>query len=126
MDKGYHLDTQLHPVNQAGVFLGFATWEGIYGSQILTPNNTVVNARYQVAHDETLMSLIDTDVSNPRMKHLMKLLGRGPLCELMPGCDSGNSTLEQEEEPTAPLYVNNDDEQDQSSDYDVVQYVTAE
>ena len=41
----------------------------------------------------------------------------------MPGCDSGNSTLGQEDEPTAPLYVNNDDEQDQSSDYDVVEQI---
>ena len=75
MDKGYRLDTKLDPVNQAGVFLGFAHWEGIYGSQILVSDNTIVTARYQVAYDENLMPLINSDVSNPRMKHLQKLFG---------------------------------------------------
>ena len=119
MDKGYRLDTKLDPVNQSGVFLGFAHWEGIYGSQILTSDNTIVTARYQVAYDENLMPLINSDVSNPRMKHLQKLLGRGPPSECMPGSDSGSSALEQEE-PIAPLYVDKDTEQDQSSDDDLV------
>ena len=39
----------------------------------------------------------------------------------MPGCDSENSTLEKEEEPTASLYVNDNDELDQSSEDDVVE-----
>ena len=123
MDKGYRLDTKLDPVNQAGVFLGFAHWEGIYGSQILVSDNTIVTARYQVAYDENLMPLINSDVSNPRMKHLQKLLGRGPSSDLMPGSDSGSSILEQADEPIAPLYVDKDTEQDQdeSSDDDRVE-----
>ena len=56
------------------------------------------------------------------MKHLQKLLGRGPSSECMPGSDSGSSVLEQEE-PIAPLYVDNDAEQDQSSDDDLVEQI---
>ena len=125
MDKGYRLDTKLDPVNQAGVFLGFAHWEGIYGSQILVSDNTIVTARYQVAYDENLMPLINSDVSNPRMKHLQKLLGRGPSSDLMLGSDSGSSILEQADEPIAPLYVDKDTEQDQdeSSDDDLVEQI---
>ena len=77
MEKGFHIDQKLDPVNQAGIFLGFATHDGVYGSQILTPNHTIDTAKNQVAYDNNLMPLVSSDASNPRMKSLMQFLRRG-------------------------------------------------
>jgi hypothetical protein len=66
MEKGFRLDQKLDPVNQVGIFLGFATHEGVYGSQILTSNHSIVTAKYQVAYDNDLMPLVSSDASNPR------------------------------------------------------------
>ena len=70
-------DQKLDPLNLPGVFLGFATIRGCYGSVILTDKGTLISARYNVAYDEEYMPRHDINSSNPRMKTLQWLIGRG-------------------------------------------------
>ena len=64
-DKGFRLDQKLDPVNQVCIFLGFATYEDVYGSKILTSNHSIVTTKYQVTYDNDLMPLVSSDASNP-------------------------------------------------------------
>ena len=124
MEKGFRLDQKLDPVNQVGIFLGFATHEGVYGSQILTSNHSIVTAKYQVAYDNDLMPLVSSDASNPRMKPLLQLLGRGPTHLKSQGFASNSDYSEgsSETEPNLPLFSTSE-EQDQSSDDEYVEQI---
>ena len=61
-EKPDRYDQKLDPINLAGVFLGFATFRGTYGSCILTDKQTIITARHHVAYDEDLM---------PRQGHIV-------------------------------------------------------
>ena len=124
METGFRLDQKLDPVNQVGIFLGFATHEGVYGSQILTSNHSIVTAKYQVAYDNDLMPLVSSDASNPRMKPLLQLLGRGPTHLKSQGFASNSDCPEgsPETEPNLPLFSTSE-EQDQSSDDEYVEQI---
>ena len=104
-----------------GIFLGFATHEGVYGSQILTSNHSIVTAKYQVAYDNDLMPLVSSDASNPRMKPLLELLGRGLTHLKSQGCARSSDCSEgsPETEPNLPLFSTSE-EQDQSSDDEIL------
>ena len=95
----------------------FAPHDGVYGSQILTPNHSIVTAKYQVAYDNNLMPLVSSDASDPRMKSLMKLFGRGPTNLKLQGCASSSdcSGGSPEIEPN-PSIFNTIEDEDQSSD----------
>ena len=43
-------------VDQPGT-LGLATYDRVYGSQILTSNNVIVTAKYQVAYDNDALDI---------------------------------------------------------------------
>ena len=107
-----------------GIFLGFATHEGVYGSQILTSNHSIVTAKYQVAYDNDLMPLVSSDASNPRMRPLLQLLGRGPTHLKSQGFASNSDYPEgsSETEPNLPLFSTSE-EQDQSSDDEYVEQI---
>jgi hypothetical protein len=69
-EKSDRYDQKLDPINLAGVFLGFATFRGTYGSCILTDKQTIITARHHVAYDEDLMPRQGIDSTNPRLRSL--------------------------------------------------------
>ena len=77
-EKSDRYDQKLDPLNLPGTFLGFATVRGCYGSVILTSKGTLISARHNVAYDEELMPRHDISSTNPRMRALQWLIGRGP------------------------------------------------
>ena len=77
-EKKDRIDQKLDPLNLQGTFLGFATIRGCYGSVILTDKGTLVSARHNVAYDEELMPRHDLSATNPRLRALQWLIGRGP------------------------------------------------
>ena len=77
-EKTDRFDQKLDPLNLPGTFLGFATIRGCYGSVILTSKGTLLSARYNVAYDEEYMPRHDISSTNPRMRTLQWLIGRGP------------------------------------------------
>jgi len=67
----FRLDTTLDPVNQEDVVLGFATWDGIYGSQILSSNNCVIipGTRTSICTDTVKFQSSQTPGLSKRKRH---------------------------------------------------------
>jgi hypothetical protein len=62
--------------NQPGVFLGYATYNNIYGV-VLFAEKALVVGRLQIDFDPNFFPLTDKSSDNPRFKFLHALLGRG-------------------------------------------------
>ncbi len=60
-----------------GIFLGYATYNNIYGA-VLFAEKALVVGRLQIAFDPNFFPRTDKSSDNPRYKFLHSLLGRGP------------------------------------------------
>ena len=69
-------DFKLSPKNQAGVFVGFATLKGTYGSVLMVGEGKYVVAREHVAYVQDHFPLQRQKSANPELEWLHRLLGR--------------------------------------------------
>ena len=69
-------DFKLSPKNQAGVFVGFATLKGIYGSVLMVGEGKYVVAREHVNYVQDHFPLQKEKSANPELDWLHRLLGR--------------------------------------------------
>jgi hypothetical protein len=69
-------DFELSPKNQAGVFVGFATLKGIYGSVLMVGEGKYVVAREHVNYVQDHFPLQKEKSANPELDWLHRLLGR--------------------------------------------------
>ena len=137
-EKPDRYDQKLDPINLAGVFLGFATFRGTYGSCILTDKQTIITARHHVAYDEDLMPRQGIDSTNPRLRSLQWLMGRGEKAskaannfdnkldsEMVAADDLGDTT---NDEPESTPYTTRQTftQDDESSDDDEVEQVLSQ
>lgn len=76
LEKQHRQDFRFGLTNQPGVFLGFATYNNVFGAVLFTEKALVVG-RLQVAFDPNLFPFTDKSSDNPRFKFLHTLLGRG-------------------------------------------------
>jgi hypothetical protein len=76
LEKQHRKDFRFDLANQSGIFLGYATYNNIYGA-VLFAEKALVVGRLQIAFDPNFFPLIDKSSDNPRYKFLHALLGRG-------------------------------------------------
>jgi hypothetical protein len=76
LEKQHRKDFRFGLTNQPGIFLGYATYNNIYGA-VLFAEKAVVVGRLQIAFDPNFFPLTDKSSDNPRYKFLHALLGRG-------------------------------------------------
>ena len=76
-DRSSRTDRQLDPANQPGMFLGFATLNITFCSNMLAEKDVVV-AKNNVAYAFALV-LYQLKHANPSMPHLQQLLGSSQL-----------------------------------------------
>ena len=76
LEKQHRKDFRFGLTNQPGVFLGYATYNNIYGA-VLFAEKALVVGRLQIAFDPNFFPFIDKKSDNPRYKFLHALLGRG-------------------------------------------------
>ena len=69
-------DFKLSPKNQAGVFVGFATLKGTYGSVLMVGEGKYVVAREHVNYVQDHFPLQKEKSANPELDWLHRLLGR--------------------------------------------------
>jgi hypothetical protein len=76
LEKQHRKDFRFDLTNQPGIFLGYATYNNIYGA-VLFAEKALVVGRLQIAFDPNFFPLTDKSSDNPRFKFLHALLGRG-------------------------------------------------
>ncbi len=63
-------------ISRTGIFLGYATYNNIYGA-VLFAEQALVVGRLQIGFDPNFFPLTDMSSDDPRDKFLHALLGRG-------------------------------------------------
>ena len=86
-------DFKLSPKNEAGVFMGFATLKGTYGSVLMVGEGKYVVAREHVAYVQDHFPLQARKSANPELDWLHRLLGRNNDNDMMQQ-DDGRSNLD--------------------------------
>ena len=76
LEKQHRKDFRFDLTNQPGIFLGYATYNNIYGA-VLFAEKALVVGRLQIAFDPNFFPLTDKSSDSPRFKFLHALLGRG-------------------------------------------------
>jgi hypothetical protein len=76
LEKQHRKDFRFDLASQPGIFLGYATYNNIYGAVHFAEKALVVG-RLQIAFDPNFFPLTDKSSDNPRYKFLHALLGRG-------------------------------------------------
>jgi hypothetical protein len=76
LEKQHRKDLRFDLTNQPSIFLGYVTYNNIYGV-VLFAEKALVVGRLQIAFDPNFFPLTDKSSDNPRFKFLHALLGRG-------------------------------------------------